>query len=81
MKHIVTRYCTVNPDTGQSIRPDVLMVEQGDEILLDVDMGPDGILHPASAEEARERPWFYTGSPFGQEIVALHRQRVVGLPV
>ena len=38
-------------------------------------MGPGGDLHPHSAQEARERPWFFTGSPFGPHIIGLAWER------
>lgn len=42
-------------------------------ILLDVPL--QTISKPESAEAAKARLWFYTGSPFGAEILALARER------
>lgn len=55
--------------------PDRLEVSAGGRVLLDVPMGPGSPLHPRSAGEAHRRPWFYTGSPHGDEILALAKER------
>jgi len=67
----VTRYC-LTPIGVERPGPDYIRVEdhQG-TILVDERMGPDGPFRPPSAEIARQRPWFFTGSPFGREIIAL----------
>lgn len=65
----VTRY------TGKI--PDGLRVQdaQTQEVLLDVAMGPGGPLHPRAGEQYEPRPWFFTGSPYGAEILALAKVR------
>ena len=56
--------------------PDRLRVtgEHG-EVILDVPMHPAGPLAPENAAAARDRPWFYTMSPFGGQIVGLAWER------
>jgi hypothetical protein len=54
---------------------DRLRVFQDGRQILDVGMGPGSPLHPESADVARTRPWFYTGSPYGKEIMDLAWQR------
>lgn len=69
----VSRYCI-----GGLFRPgpDFLQVtDKAGNVLLDVRMGPDGPLHPKTSAEAK--PWFFTGSPFGREILELARERGV----
>lgn len=67
----VTRYSIPLGD------PDRLRVETIDgAILLDVSMGPGGILHPQSSKEAWASPWFFTGSPFGAQIIDRYCSRV-----
>lgn len=69
MKYMVTRYRIKGGD------PDRLRVLDGDTKILDVVMGPGGPLHPRDVDEARARPWFYSGSPHGEDIVQLARKR------
>ena len=72
----VLRYCKYNPNDPLRPTGDFLRVERnGVDVFGEVIMGPNGPLHPQSAEEARSRPWFYAGSPFGAEIVELARER------
>lgn len=71
MRYHVTRYSIKGGDA------DRLRVMDGDMTVLDVQMGPGGPLHPESASAARERPWFFSGSPFGQEIIQLAKDRKV----
>lgn len=54
---------------------DRLRVLENGKKVLDVSMGPNGPLNPVTAEEAKSRPWFYTGSPYGKEIMDLAWQR------
>lgn len=48
--------------------------EHGDLAVM-AQIHPTGRLHPRSVEEARERPWFYTGSPFGAHIIGFMWER------
>lgn len=70
-EYIVGRYRIEGGD------PDHLEVLLDGCVILDVSMGPGGPLHPESADAAGIRPWFFSGSPFGEEIVALARCRGV----
>lgn len=56
--------------------PDYLFVygEHG-EVAWHGSMQLDGFLRPHSAEEARSRPWFFTGSPYGANIIGLAWER------
>ena len=56
--------------------PDYMFVtgEHG-EIAWHGPIQPRGLLHPHSAEEARSRPWFFTGSPYGANIIGLAWER------
>ncbi|API58534.1 hypothetical protein BSL82_03765 [Tardibacter chloracetimidivorans] len=56
--------------------PDVLIVtgEHG-ELATFERMGLDSCLKPQDAAEAKAHPWFFTGSPFGPEIVGLAWER------
>lgn len=49
------------------------------EVALDVPVGPGGPLHPESAEAARSRRWFFSGSEFGPQLVGLAWQRQGGV--
>ncbi len=54
---------------------DRLRVLADDKQVLDVSMALDSPLHPESAAAAKARPWFYTGSPYGKEIMDLAWER------
>ena len=55
---------------------DVLVVEDGHGSVVVLEKaGPSGRLHPKTAAEAKGRPWFFTGSPFGAHIVGLAWER------
>jgi hypothetical protein len=42
-------------------------------------MQSGGLLHQHSAEEARSCPWFFTGSPYGANIIGLAWERHAAL--
>lgn len=65
MKVQVLRYCKVGGD------PDRLSVIVDGISVLDVQMGLSSPFRPRTSDEAKRRPWFYTGSPFGLEILSL----------
>lgn len=69
---LVERYVVTSPETGhsiyQSIHPDRLRVSRDGVVLLDVSMSGDSPFRPFLSAEKR-RPWFYTGSPYGKEII------------
>lgn len=52
----------------------VVFGEHGD-IMVTAECRPGGLLHPENAEAGKRRPWFFTGSPYGGQIVALAWQR------
>lgn len=61
---------------GSFLGCDDLIVEgEHGEIAVRAPIGPGGPLHPRSAAEAKARPWFFTGSPFGGQIIALAWER------
>lgn len=73
----VTRYIVVHPGWqlgGASIHPDRLKVEDDrGNVLIDISMSGDSPIRPYLSAIHR-RPWFYTGSPFGAEIVDFVRK-------
>lgn len=59
--------------------PDMLYVMDGNELLVNEPMQPGrSLIGPRSAAEAKQRPWYYTGSPFGPQIVGLLWERHAG---
>ena len=67
MEFHVRRYMVTGGD------PDRLSVSKDGAVILDISMSSDSPLKPfLSANEPR--PWFYTGSPYGKEIVEFCRQ-------
>lgn len=67
---IVSRYCVTDTETGQSVHPDRLRISNSHgQTLLDISMSGDCPLRPF-LDCATPRPWFFTGSPFGAEILA-----------
>ena len=56
--------------------PDILTVSEDDgTVLLSVPIHPSGPLAPTSADDAKAHPWYYTGSPYGKEILDLYNKR------
>lgn len=56
--------------------PDVLFVEgEHGELAVFQPMQPPHMLSPNGGDEARSRPWFFTGSPFGPHIIGLAWER------
>ena len=75
---LVERYSThPNGLSEPSSHPDRLRVSQGTEILLDISMSSDSPMR-AFLSATHRRPWFFTGSPFGEEILNFARQCGVG---
>lgn len=60
---------SVSRCTGGKYGPDSISVSVNGIELFHTAMGPGGKLHPRTAAEAKSMPWWYTGSPFGREIV------------
>lgn len=70
----VSRHCVTDIASGQSIHPDRLSVSDGHgKVLLDISMSGDSPIRPF-LDCATPRPWFFTGSPFGGEILAFAKE-------
>lgn len=67
-----------NPDMIEVFEPAPkgMLGEEHDELFVWEPMQPQtSRLGPLSAAEAKQRPWYYTGSPYGPHIVGLLWER------